>query len=213
MTCITADRGSCALRSKRDVSKSIAYTGVMVLVLALLVTLVSGCSLSGGVSSLFRRPAPGVPGDGLGPINPNPDGTPIRLTLYFGDTQAMNLIREERTVVQRGEAAEELAIWELIKGPAEEGSIRTVPKETRLLSLQIVEGIAYANFSREIQTRHPGGSTGETFTAQAIVNTLVDNNNLIKKVQFLVEGKIEGSIWGHGITSEPIEPNRDMIAK
>jgi spore germination protein GerM len=184
-----------------------------VLALLTLVVSIGGCSLTGGVSSLFRRPAPGAPGDGLGPISPNPDGTPVKLTLYFGDTQATNLAREERTVVQRGETAEELAIWELIKGPAQEGHVRTVPKETRLLSLQIVEGIAYANFSREIQTRHPGGSTGEIFTAQAIINTLVDNNRQIKKVQFLLEGKIEGSIWGHGITSEPMEPARDLIAK
>ncbi|MDP2871095.1 MAG: GerMN domain-containing protein [Bacillota bacterium] len=187
--------------------------GVFVLTAALLLSLVSGCVLAGGVSSLFRRPAPGLPGDGLGPITPNPDGTPVKLTLYFGDTQALSLMREERTVVQRGESAEELAVWELIKGPAQEGHVRTVPKETRLLSLQVVEGIAYVNFAREIQTRHPGGTTGEMFTVQAIVNTLIDNNPQIKKVQFLLEGKVEDSIWGHGITSEPIGPVRDMIAK
>jgi spore germination protein GerM len=184
------------------------------LIVLLVSTLVSGCNVVGGLSSLFRKPGPGLlSDDGLGPISPNPDGTPIKLTLYFGDNQALNLVREERTVVQRGETAEELALWELIKGPAEEGHVRTIPKETRLLSLQVVEGIAYANFSREIQTRHPGGSTGEIFTSQAIINTLVDNNRQIKKVQFLLEGKIEGSIWGHGITSEPIEPDRDLIAK
>jgi spore germination protein GerM len=178
-----------------------------------LLTAIAGCSLGSGLFPLFRKPAPGNPGDGLGPISPNPDGTPVKLVLYFGDTQALLLLREDRTVMQRGESVEELAIWELIKGPSEEGRVRTVPKETRLLSVQVVEGIAYANFSREIQTKHWGGSTGEMFTVQSIVNTLAENNKAVNKVQFLLEGKIEEAIWGHGMTSEPIGPNLNMISK
>lgn len=191
----------------------LAGLSAVLLPVVVLGVLTAGCNLTGRVSYLLRRPAPGPHGDGLGPISPNPDGTALKLTLYFSDAQALHLVPEERTVVQRGETVEELAIWELIKGPALEGHVRTVPKETRLLSLQVVEGIAYVNFTREIQTRHSGGSTGEMLTVQAIAHTLVGNNKQIKKVQFLLEGKIEGSIWGHGITSEPVEPARDIIAK
>jgi len=86
-----------------------------------------------------------------------------------------------------------------------------MPRETKLLSVQVVEGVAYVNFSREVQTKHSGGSTGEIFTVQAVVSTLVANNPVIKKVQFLIEGKVEEAIWGHGITSEPIAPMREMI--
>ena len=179
----------------------------------LMLPAITGCSLASGLFPLFRKPAPGNPEDGLGPINPNPDGIPVKLALYFGDTQALMLLREERTVMQRGESIEELAIWELIKGPSEEGHVGTVPKESRLLSVQVAEGIAYVNFSREIQTKHWGGSTGEAFTVQSIVCTLAENNKAIKKVQFLIEGKIEEAIWGHGITSEPIGPNLNMISK
>lgn len=185
--------------------------GLLCLVV-LLPSALAGCTVAGGLFPLFRRPAPGTPEEGLTPISPNPDGTPVRLTLYFGDQQALYLTGEERTVIQRGESAEELAIWELIKGPSEDAHSRSVPKEARLLSLQVVEGIAYVNFSREIQTKHWGGSTGELFTVQSIVHTLTENNPEIKKVQFLLEGKVEEAIWGHGITSEPIGPNPAMFA-
>src|SRR4030042_3227310 len=84
------------------------------LIIALLPA-IAGCSLGSGLFPLSRKPAPGSPGDGLGPISPNPDGTPVKLVLYFGDTQAFVLLREERTAMQRGEGVEEVAIWELIK--------------------------------------------------------------------------------------------------
>ncbi len=180
------------------------------LALALTVSMLSGCGVVQGMFMVFRRPGP-TPGDGLNPISPNPDGTPVQVTLYFADAMAEFLVPEERTVIQRGESTGELAVWELIKGPAREGHFRTVPKETRLLSLQVVDEVAYVNFSREVQTKHSGGTTGEMFTVQSVTNTLAANNKDIKSVQFLVEGKVEEAIWGHGITSEPIAPNREMI--
>ncbi len=188
--------------------------GVPVLAIAVTVvlgaSLLSSCGAAQGMFMVFRRPGP-TPGDGLNPISPNPDGTPVQVTLFFADSTAEFLVSEERTVIQRGESLGELAVWELIKGPAKEGHFRTIPKETRLLSLQVVEGVAYANFSIEVQTKHSGGSTGEMFTVQSVVNTLAANNKDITKVQFLVEGKVEEAIWGHGITSEPIAPNQEMI--
>lgn len=178
--------------------------------LILVICMLSGCGAVQGMFMVFRRPGP-TPGDGLNPISPNPDGTPVQVTLYFADATAEFLVAEERTVIQRGESLAELAVWELIKGPAREGHFRTIPQATRLLSLQVVEGVAYVNFSREVQTKHSGGTLGEMFTVQSVTNTLATNNKEIQRVQFLVEGKVEEAIWGHGITSEPIAPNREMI--
>lgn len=169
----------------------------------------AGCGPASGMFSLFRRPAP--LGGELPPISPHPDGTPVELVLYFGDAGAEKLVAEKRTVMQRGESREELAIRELIRGPADDGRFRTVPREARLLSVQVVEGVAYVNFSREVQTRHPGGTTGERFTIQAIANTLSTNNPAIRLVQYLIEGRVEEAIWGHATTSEPIAPDREMI--
>jgi len=140
-------------------------------------------------------------------------GDTVTVVLYFGDKNAEKLIRETRQVPREANLTkDEIAIRELIKGPTTPGLVRTVPAETRLLSLRIENGIAYASFSQEIKTKHWGGSTGELMTVASIVDTLTENPE-IKKVQFLLEGRVEDSIWGHGITSEPIPRNESIIGK
>ncbi|MGE5560481.1 MAG: GerMN domain-containing protein [Chloroflexota bacterium] len=144
------------------------------------------------------------------------DTDAVSVVLYFGDKNGEKLVREVREVKRDAGNAEltkdEIAIRELIKGPANANLVKTVPAEAELLSLRIENGIAYANFSEEIRTKHWGGSTGELMTVASIVNTLTENP-AITKVQFLVEGRVEDSIWGHGITSEPIPRNEDIISK
>lgn len=140
----------------------------------------------------------------------------IAVVLYFGDKNGEKLVRETRQVPRDTTTANltagEIAIRELIKGPSDPNLVRTVPAEAKLLSLRIDNGIAYADFSQEIKTKHWGGSTGELMTVASIVDTLTEDPQ-ITKVQFLLEGKIEDSIWGHGITNEPIPRNEGIISK
>lgn len=151
------------------------------------------------------------------PESKNPPDTTqpetVSVTLYFADKNAEYLIREVRTVPKEANMTkDEIAIRELIKGPANPSLSKTVPVEAKLLSLRIENGVAYANFSKEIQTKHWGGSTGELMTTASIINTLTENP-AIKQVQFLLEGKVEPSIWGHGITDQPIGRNEKIIKK
>ena len=153
-------------------------------------------------------------------LKADPDGGTgsgsITVVLYFADKNGEKLVRETREVPRDETIAtltnEEIAIRELIKGPGNPNLVKTVPPEAKLLSLRIDNGIAYANFSQEIKTKHWGGSSGELMTVASIVDTLTENPT-ITKVQFLLEGKIEDSIWGHGITSEPIPRNENIISK
>ncbi|UWG96505.1 GerMN domain-containing protein [Dehalobacter sp. DCM] len=150
------------------------------------------------------------PSDPNQAVDPKPNQDKITFTLYFGDNQAMYLRGEQRTVTKSGDTAE-LMVNELIKGPQAKDAIVTIPKETKLLSLEITGGIAYVNFSKEIKTNHWGGSAGETMTVYSVVNTLTQLPE-IKKVQFLIEGQKQEAIWGHFYTLEPIGPNPNLIA-
>ncbi len=134
------------------------------------------------------------------------------VTLYFSDSQAMYLVPEKRQVTRTNEPLEEIIVKELIKGPAEKGHLPTIPAETKLLSVSVVDGVAYLDFSKELQTKHWGGSTGEMMTIGSVTNSL-DGVNGIKKVQFLVEGKKLETILGHAYTAEPIGPNWDLVKK
>lgn len=145
-------------------------------------------------------------------IGAKPTPTKQRVTLYFGDRQAMYLIPEEREVVKGEETLEAVIIRELIKGPQKPDSVRVMPEGTRLLSVSVVNGVAYVNFSKEFQTKHWGGSAGERMTIYSIVNSLCKLPG-IGKVQFLLEGKKEEAILGHLDTSRTLAPNWDLVKR
>ncbi|MDQ7790112.1 MAG: GerMN domain-containing protein, partial [Clostridia bacterium] len=108
------------------------------------------------------------------------------------------------------ETLEELVLRELVKGPAEADHGRAVPEEAKVISVNVVEGVAYVNFSKELRTKHWGGSTGETMTIYAIVNSLTELDG-IEKVQFLLEGEKMDTLAGHYDTSKPMGPNQELV--
>lgn len=177
------------------------------IILGLAMLLISG-AIAGCSLLPFGRPGSG-PGED--PVSPDPGQGEIVLRLYFGDTEAMYLLPEDRTVTaSQGQTYEELVVNELIAGPRLEGHTRTIPEGTKLLSLEIVDGVAYVNFSKEIQTNHWGGSTGEMFTIMSVVNSLTESPN-VTAVQFLVEGQRVESLVGHADTTVPIGRHEDII--
>ncbi|MCL6580082.1 MAG: GerMN domain-containing protein [Firmicutes bacterium] len=189
----------------------VTWMGKRLTVAALAVAvLVSAAALTGCSLLPFGRPS----GDtGEAPVSPGPGEGEIVARLYFGDKEAMWLLPEDRTVkADPGKTYEQVVVEQLIAGPKLEGHVRTIPEGVQLLSLEIVEGVAYVNFSKEIQTKHWGGSTGEMFTIMSVVNSLTESPN-VKAVQFLVEGKRVESLVGHADTTKPIERNEDLIKK
>jgi spore germination protein GerM len=136
-------------------------------------------------------------------------------TLYFSDQEAEYLIGEKREIRKRDEVEEEVqeVIRELIKGPRGR-LLPTLPSQTEVLSLQIDDkGIAKVNFSSALSKDHPGGSSAEVMTVYSVVNTLIINFPVIKRVQFLVEGKEIESITGHLSLNRPIASKPDLIRK
>jgi spore germination protein GerM len=137
------------------------------------------------------------------------------VTLYFSDQEAEFLIGEKREIGKKEEVEEEAqeAIRELIKGPKGR-LLPTLPSRTELLSLQLDDkGTAKANFSRTLSKDHPGGSSAEMMTVYSVANTLIINFPVIKRVQFLVEGKEIESITGHLSLGRPIASKPDLIRK
>ena len=143
-------------------------------------------------------------------ISAEPKEIKESVTLYFGDQDAMYLIPEKREVVLGNKKPEEAVIAELIAGPSKSDLFQTVPKEAKLISIEVVDGVAYANFNQDFQAKHWGGSTGEIMTLYSITNSLAELPE-INQVQFLLEGKKVESILGHAITSEPMSPNWKMV--
>lgn len=172
----------------------------------------TGCGKESEISSSENK-KPGTSETGNTPdISTRPTQGKERVTLYFGDKDAIYLVPETRTVDKKDGLLEAAVVKELVKGPEKEGSIPTIPEGTKVLSVTVVNGVAYVNFSKEFQTKHWGGSAGEIMTIYSVVNTLTDLPR-VEKVQFLLEGDKLESILGHMDTTVPIEPDPNLVEK
>lgn len=140
----------------------------------------------------------------------------VEVVLYFSDDQAMYLVPEKRNIsIGEGASDEVLAasiIKELIAGPKNKELYATIPAEAKILSVKIKDGVASADFSEELQSKHWGGSSGEGMTLNSIANTLTELDS-IDKVQLLIEGKKVESLAGHADTTVPLERNETIIKK
>ncbi|MGB9868220.1 MAG: GerMN domain-containing protein [Bacillota bacterium] len=128
----------------------------------------------------------------------------MKVTLWFG--YGSYLVPVTR-FVPRTVSAIRSVVTELIKGPEGlPGLSRTIPQGTKLLGVNLKEGIAYVDLSQELKTKHWGGSTAERMTVESIALTVTEFPT-VSKVQILIAGKRVQSIAGHMSIDAPIARN------
>ena len=115
------------------------------------------------------------------------------------------VLRATETEVAPGENPTEAALRQLIEQGDNADLANTIPKGTRLLGLNVKNGLATVNLSREFRDNFAGGSEEEGATIGAILRTLGQFSE-IKRVQFLVEGKPIDTL-GHIDISGPQDIN------
>jgi hypothetical protein len=72
-------------------------------------------------------------------------------------------------------------------------------------------GEAFVDLSKEVVTRHTGGSTNEALTIYTLVDALTANLPAIQSVQILVDGKQVETLAGHIDLRRPLEKNLAWI--
>lgn len=125
----------------------------------------------------------------------------ISLTLYFSDQDATELRAERRNVPHTNDPAR-TAMEELLAGARTPGLVSLIPAGTKLKSFSVQQGIAYVDLSGDILNTPNRGSTSENLIIASIVNTLTEFPN-IEKVQLLIEGKEQETLYGHMDLSQP----------
>lgn len=117
------------------------------------------------------------------------------ITVYFvetidGQEEIVEAVREIPSTVAVGKAA----IEELLKGPSAEekalGLSSLIPKGTKLLGIDIKDGVAEADFSKELQKGVAGSARVLAIRGQ-IEKTLMQLDSVNKAV-IMVEGRSEG---------------------
>ncbi|MFQ5657789.1 MAG: GerMN domain-containing protein [Candidatus Methylomirabilales bacterium] len=159
---------------------------------------------------LGRAFAPRAPTPHPSPIQDGSVVTPTTraIRLFFAVPDADVLQEEERTIARAASSVEEAkrTVEELIKGP-QSGLNPTIPAGVRIRQIYIDgQGIAYVDFTRDLQRNHPGGSVGELLTIYSIVDTLTANFDEIQRVKILVEGSEILTLAGHIDTRHPFMP-------
>lgn len=145
------------------------------------------------------------------PVTPSDStGQSIKLTLYFPNADASELIATERAVVVKDQEVIKAMFIELANPPF--GLKSPLPPGTTLLDATVsTDGLATINLSTDFQKNFGGGSAGEQMTMYGIVNTLTTLPK-VQRVQFLLNGKKHDGILGHLDTSSPLKRNESLIS-
>lgn len=134
-----------------------------VIVILLIVTAVIGCSRNTSTSG-------------------------IAYNLYFANQGKNNLVVEQRNIGadDLSDVAEDV-MEELLKGPSTGSNCAVIPEDTRLLDLDISDGIASVNFSKAYFPKGDNADTIELLARYSVVNTLCDISG-INKVKIFIDG-------------------------
>ena len=140
-------------------------------------------------------------------LAPTPTEPPVmrEIILYFSDPQAEFLVTESREIVECGSDLEcvRAVVEELILG-SREGLIAVLPPQAKLLAVEVEGQSAVLDFSRDLITRHPGGSISELLTVHALANTVAVNFPHLRQVRILVAGEAVETLKGHVDVRAPI---------
>lgn len=153
------------------------------------------------VASKHQPPPPYRP-----PVVQEPIKPPVKVKIYqvaFEGNEAK--LRAVEIEVPGDEDTAEAALSRLFEQGDEGGLVNPIPKGARLLSLEVKDGLATVDLSKEFSDNFTGGSEDEALTIGAILRTLGQFPK-IKKVQFMLESKPLDTL-GHLDFSGPQDVN------
>ncbi len=139
--------------------------------------------------------------------------TPVAVTLYFPDNEAMYLHKETRQISLSGKSLETAVLDELFKGPESEDLAPSLVGEDLVISVVTDEnGLCTVDFTADFARLNSGGTARETFAISSIVNSLCEIGG-IECVKINIEGDTNAEFGGHFTLDAPIYPNENIVAQ
>ena len=131
--------------------------------------------------------------------------TTMQVTVYYPDQAGMALIPVKREIKFTDEGQKYIeAVNCLLDAPTEEELTKIFPKGAKIKSITLDNDTAVVDLDAGITKNFVGGSTGEEFLINSVVDTLTEFDE-IKQVRFLIDGKEVETLAGHMDLSEPIK--------
>ena len=129
----------------------------------------------------------------------------MQITVYYPDQAGMSLIPVKREIKVTEENQKYLAAVNcLLEQPKEEDLTKIFPKGAKIKSITLDKDTAVVDLDSGITKNFVGGSTGEEFLINSVVDTLTEFNE-VKQVLFLIDGREVETLAGHMDLSEPIK--------
>ncbi|MDA3904217.1 MAG: GerMN domain-containing protein [Desulfuromusa sp.] len=91
----------------------------------------------------------------------------------------------------------------LIKG-SQQKNLAVLPKETKILAVEVENDLVRVNFSKQLVDFHPGGSLTELLSIYSLANSLNENFPYVRQLQILIEGELRQTLKGHARIDQPI---------
>jgi germination protein M len=137
----------------------------------------------------------------------------VQFGIYFDgttDNTNVKVVQEER-IINKEELIGETIMQELIKGPTVISELKPIlPKQTRLLSFSIKDGIAYVNLSKEAKIKMTIAK--EKSCLEGIAASLTQLPS-IQKVKITMENKDLVTIGGNFDISKPFNKEELILIK
>ena len=121
--------------------------------------------------------------------NPEKKFQTQEIKVFYPDESGMKLVAVARNIKFVDESEKySAAISELMQTPKEQGLTNIFPKHAKIRKVTRIDDTVIVDFDKDIAKNFVGGSTGEEFLVNSIVNTLTEFNE-VNQVKFLIDGK------------------------
>lgn len=127
------------------------------------------------------------------------------IKVYYPDESGTKLVPVQKKIQFVNESEKySAALSELMQQPADKNLTTIFPAHAKIKSVTREGDTAIVNFDGSIVKGFVGGSTGEEFLVNSVVDTLTEFGE-IKQVKFLIDGQEIETLSGHMDLSEPIK--------
>lgn len=134
------------------------------------------------------------------------------LSLYFAVSGGECLAKQMRNVHYAPETSlERMVVEQLIKGPSGRGLLSVLPADTEILDVTLDGELCIVNLNAACNRKPEEITVGAEISVYAIVNSICDSSEDIRKVQLQIEGSSDVQLWNEVDLSKPFERRDDLI--
>ena len=145
------------------------------------------------------------PSDVNNPNSSNDSMKTMKITVYYPDDAGMSLVPVEREIKFSNDEEKYIsAVNCLLDVPNEDNITKIFPDGAKIRRISRDGNTAVVDLDSGITKNFVGGSTGEEFLINSVVETLTEFDE-VNQVRFLIDGQAVETLAGHMDLSEPIK--------